>query len=129
MTHTLTLVSQTSELVKLATWIEDKLPTEINKTNKSHILLTTHEIATNAIIHGNKSEVDKEVTIEIKIYIDKIIINITDEGLGNFTLPTKEEAKVMNNLVENGRGLKLAVRLATSVSKIKNSVKITYNTK
>ncbi|NQT33503.1 MAG: ATP-binding protein [Candidatus Omnitrophica bacterium] len=65
------------------------------------------EALRNAMIHGNRNEPDKKVTIEIEIKENLVVICVEDEGegfdAGKLPDPTLDE----NLLKESGRGVYL----------------------
>jgi serine/threonine-protein kinase RsbW len=73
----------------------------------SNVLLAVTEAATNAIIHANKCDTNKKVTVEAAVENSKLIIKIKDEGEGfdpgNVPDPTEPE----NLLKDSGRGIYL----------------------
>lgn len=69
------------------------------------IAIATTEAVSNAIIHGNKSDVTKKVVIEIMEKPDRMIINVWDEGVG-FDPHTIDDPLLPENLLrESGRGV------------------------
>ncbi len=46
------------------------------------VVLATHEAAVNAMVHGNRLDPDKHVTITARISQDSIRIEVADEGPG-----------------------------------------------
>lgn len=119
--------SQVSELANLSTWLEHELPLQMDRKKRGHILLVAQEIATNAILHGNHSDPTKMVSVSLKIGDQHIVLTVTDEGTGSFSLPTKEEAATMHFLEEGGRGLKLGVSLADTVMQAGRSLQFTFS--
>ncbi len=73
----------------------------------SNVLLAVTEATTNAIIHANKCDPTKKVTIDASDENSKLIIKIKDEGEGfdpgNIPDPTEPE----NLLKDSGRGIYL----------------------
>jgi serine/threonine-protein kinase RsbW len=80
-----------------------KLPDE----KLANIFLAVTEATTNAIIHANKCDINKIVTIDAYVENSKLIIKIKDEGEGfepgNIPDPTEPE----NLLKDSGRGIYL----------------------
>jgi serine/threonine-protein kinase RsbW len=83
--------------------IDVNLPVE----KLSNVLLAVTEATTNAIIHANKCDPAKKVTIDASDENSKLIIKIKDEGEGfdpgNIPDPTEPE----NLLKDSGRGIYL----------------------
>ena len=73
----------------------------------SVLLLAVTEATTNAIIHANKCDINKSVSIRAHIEDSKLIVSVKDEGKGfdpsNVPDPTKPE----NLLKDSGRGVYL----------------------
>ncbi len=73
----------------------------------ANIFLAVTEATTNAIIHANKCDTNKKVTIDAYVENSKLIIKIKDEGEGfepgNIPDPTEPE----NLLKDSGRGIYL----------------------
>lgn len=126
MSHVLTILSSLEELEKLSVWLKGYLPANLSEKTRNNILLVAQELVVNAILHGNKKIESKSVMITITVNDTDILLEIEDQGEGFPVLPTKEEAKNMNYLEENGRGLKLAVLLSHFAEVIKNKVRITF---
>jgi len=127
MNNSLVVSSTLGELENISIWLHRYLPKVLNETKKNHILLVTQEIATNAILHGNKGDTDKNVSLELSVTPQNIILHIKDEGEQIFALPSKEEAKEMDYLDENGRGLKLAVLLSDAIELNNHQVELIFN--
>jgi len=93
-------------LPEIEDFIMDKV-TEANLDKKklSNLALSVAEATSNAIMHGNKADKDKNVYIEIKILPDKIDIVIRDEGVG-FTLENVPDPTLPENILkDSGRGI------------------------
>ncbi len=75
------------------------------------------ELLFNAIIHGNKKDIKKNVTLSIEIKGSSIFTVITDEGPGFDYTKLLRELKTTDNLFEeNGRGIKLVLSLVDNIS-------------
>ena len=69
--------------------------------------LALEEALINAVKHGNKMDPDKRVHIDYEINDEKLIIAVTDEGLG-YKPDTVPDPRIGGNLLRpNGRGLLL----------------------
>lgn len=101
----------------------------ISQDNYGRILVSTLEAVNNAILHGNKSNPDKPVCIEIAGKKRVLTIKVTDQGNG--FLPAKIPDPTMPENIEilNGRGVFIMSRLADKViyNKKGNSVTIFFN--
>jgi serine/threonine-protein kinase RsbW len=100
----------------------------ISQDNYGKILVCAMEAVNNAILHGNKSNPEKKVDIEIGYRSEELLITVTDEGPGfrpeNVPDPTTPE-----NIEEiSGRGIYLMSHLADKIefNKKGNSVKMIF---
>jgi serine/threonine-protein kinase RsbW len=101
----------------------------ITQDNYGKILVSTLEAVNNAIIHGNKSNPEKIVDIEIAFKSNNLEIKITDEGIGFRPEEIKDPTMPENREALNGRGIFLMSHLADKIrySKKGNRVTITFN--
>lgn len=126
MSQTLTISSSLEELDELSLWLKNHLPVTLTTTICNNILLVAQEVVTNAIVYGNKEVESKTVIITLNVSETDLLLEVEDQGKGLPALPTKEEAKNMDYLEENGRGLKLVVLLSHSAKVKKNKISITF---
>ncbi len=93
------------------------------------LLLSVVEAVNNAIVHGNKMDLDKDVVLEYSLDDTKIDFIITDMGEGfdynNIPDPTKPE----NVEKTHGRGIFLMNHLADEIEFTKNGsvVKLSFD--
>lgn len=114
MEKKLKLPSSISEIKKVENFIEiisDRF--NIHHTYYSNILVSVIEAVKNAIIHGNKQNPEKEVTIYFKFAEGKCIFIIEDQGDGFLSVEETDG----NNLSEqfHGYGLKILQTLPDRV--------------
>jgi len=116
ITKHISLKSQPANIVLLEPFIEEvRNKLEIADEVYGNILVCITEAVNNAILHGNKSDKDKEVTIIIKKESNKLTCLIKDQGCGfdfsNLPDPTAPEN------IENtgGRGIFLMKHLSDLV--------------
>ena len=80
-----------------------------------NVMVCVTEAVTNAIEHGNKNELNKNVFVDYKKTNNKLIFKVKDEGIGfdfdNIPDPTLPE----NIEKEDGRGVFLIKNLADSI--------------
>ncbi len=95
----------------------DELSLELDLSDEvyGNVLVATMEATNNAIIHGNRSNPEKEVKIEMKLQDKELMVHIEDQGEGfdhmNIPDPTAPE-----NLEKiNGRGIFLMERLSDEI--------------
>lgn len=111
------LYSSLAELQKIPIFIDEIPPLRRLKEDKQYFLkLSLHELATNAIVHGNKLVSEKKVQINLQIERDKILVTISDEGSG-FTKEVYDNIMRSDPTVkEGGRGLRLVKETMALVS-------------
>jgi serine/threonine-protein kinase RsbW len=100
----------------------------ISQDNYGKILVSTLEAVNNAILHGNNSNPEKIVGIEIIFKSNELKIKVTDEGDG-FKPEEVPDPTIPENIEEiNGRGVFLMKRLADKIkySKKGNTVTMTF---
>ncbi len=96
-----------------------------------NILIAALEATNNAIMHGNKLDESKDVTIAFDLIGDKLSVKVDDEGNGfdynNIPDPTAPEN--IENV--NGRGIFLMEKLSDKISFSRNgaTVELEFNMK
>jgi serine/threonine-protein kinase RsbW len=102
----------------------------INQENYGKILIATLEAVNNAIIHGNRSDENKNVDIEIWLRKKELIVTVTDEGKGFKPKEVPDPTKPENIEAIDGRGVFLMKKLADEIefNRKGNSVKMTFKT-
>jgi len=95
----------------------DDASTEIgvSQENYGKILVSILEAVNNAILHGNDSNPDKFVEIEISYENSELIIKVTDEGTGFRPDLVPDSTTPENIELINGRGVYLMSRLADKI--------------
>jgi len=71
------------------------------------LLLAVTEATTNAIIHANKCNVNKTVTVDVTVNSSKLIVKIIDEGTGFDPAKIPDPTHPENLLKDSGRGVYL----------------------
>jgi serine/threonine-protein kinase RsbW len=100
----------------------------ISQDNYGKILVSAMEAVNNAILHGNRSDPEKIVDIEIEYKSKELQITVTDEGPG-FRPELVPDPTTPENIEElNGRGIYLMSHLADKIeySKKGNSVTMIF---
>jgi serine/threonine-protein kinase RsbW len=100
----------------------------ISQDNYGKILVSAMEAVNNAITHGNHSDPEKMVDIEIYFNSNELMISVTDEGTG-FRPETVPDPTTPENIEElNGRGIYLMSHLADKIQYTEkgNSVTMTF---
>jgi len=125
--NTLIVQSKIEVLDEVYSWLKDILKaSEYQNFKRDNILLVTHEMVANAILHGNREDSLKVVSIILEKRSDNLLLFIKDEGKTIVTFPSKEESKELDYLEENGRGLKLAVLLSDRIEYKNNNIEILF---
>lgn len=109
--------SELQEIHKLEDFVEQISDVfNINSTYYSNILVALNEAVTNSIIHGNKSDKNKMVTVLFEAKNKGLFFTVSDEGTGfdfeNYPDPTDI---TIQNYTEIGRGLYLIKSLSDSI--------------
>lgn len=109
----------------------DEMINEIGMTRENYgkIMVSTMEAVSNAIMHGNRSEKEKIVDVEISYKKEKLKIKITDQGKGFMPEKVPDPTVPQNIESVNGRGIFLMSRLADEIkySKRGNAVTMIFN--
>ena len=110
------ILSEIANIRKIESFI-DELSSELNINTDAYgkILVATLEAVNNAIIHGNKTDVSKEVNVGFSFKNTNLAITVMDEGSG-FN-PTIIPDPTSPNNIENlhGRGVYLMKNLADTI--------------
>lgn len=95
----------------------DELSLELDLSDEiyGNVLVATMEATNNAIIHGNNSDPEKTVRIEMMMEKQELMVHIEDQGLG-FDFSTVPDPTAPENLEKiNGRGIFLMERLSDEI--------------
>ena len=105
------------EKLKVVETLVDTLSKKLGVSDEVYgkILISTVEAVNNAILHGNKGDSNKMVTVNISADGNVLDITVTDEGEGfeYGNLPDPTDPKNIENL--HGRGVFLMRRLADAI--------------
>lgn len=130
MKRDIDISSEISNIRKIETVI-DELSAElkINTDSYGKILVATLEAVNNAIIHGNKTDISKNVNVGFNLKQKVLDITVKDEGNGfNPTMvPDPTSPENIENL--HGRGVYLMNNLADNIqfNQDGNQVTMTFN--
>ncbi|GBD88550.1 anti-sigma F factor [bacterium BMS3Abin03] len=80
---------------------------QMDEEKISKVLLSVTEATTNAIIHANKADINKKVTIDAFREGSKLIIKVKDEGQGFDPGKVPDPTEPENLLKDSGRGVYL----------------------
>ena len=78
-----------------------------------NILIAVTEAVNNAIIHGNRFDNDKKVTLSLIVTDENITVEVLDQGNGFDPAKVADPRETENLLKENGRGVFLIKELTT----------------
>lgn len=95
----------------------DELSMELDLSDEvyGNVLVATMEATNNAIIHGNNSDPEKIVKIEMMLEKKELKVHIEDQGQG-FDYATVPDPTAPENLEKiNGRGIFLMERLSDEI--------------
>ncbi len=102
----LVIKSDTSELKKVEIFLRDILKFYgLPKSNFYRIYLCVSEAVINSIEHGNKSDENKKVNIEVQCEGKELNITIKDEGKGIDIEKITDPTEKSNLKKESGRGI------------------------
>jgi len=79
----------------------------LNEEQLATLLLAVTEATTNAIIHANKCDKSKLVTVDVNVQNSKLIIKVIDEGTGFDPTQIPDPTQPENILKDSGRGMYL----------------------
>ena len=126
----ISLPSQTKSIMHLESFVEKVF--EYHKVEKGifgNVLICLTEAVTNAIVHGNKENVDKYVHIKTTLKESLIGFTIVDEGPGFDYNDIPDPTSPENISNTGGRGVFLMRQLSDEIkfSKGGSSVEIKFN--
>jgi anti-sigma regulatory factor (Ser/Thr protein kinase) len=100
----------------------------ISQDSYGKILVSTLEAVNNAIIHGNKSDINKLVKIEFVLKDNNLEVTVTDEGQGFKPSEIPDPTRPENIESLDGRGIFLMSKLADDIkyNKKGNRVKMIF---
>ncbi len=102
----LTLKSNPKEVAKVETFLEKLNKTlHFNEVQFNKLLVATTEAVNNGIIHGNKRDPQKEVTLTCELENNRLTVRVDDEGPGVNPDMLPDPLAEENLLRENGRGV------------------------
>lgn len=89
-----------------------------------HARIILNELVCNGSIHGNLLDPQKEVGVFVNIDNHKIMIEVTDEGLGMGEMPISCEGSNFE-YKDHGRGLVMVLGLSDKLEVVQNTVRAT----
>ena len=115
-TESLVISSDQNELTKvenLSNRISKKVSLSEGKSDNLAIVLT--ELVNNAIVHGNKNQPQKKVTIKVFYFDTYVKVSVKDQGNGFDPSGLKDPRNPENIWKESGRGIFLVKNLVDKV--------------
>lgn len=109
----------------------DELSLELDLSDEvyGNVLVATMEATNNAIIHGNRSNPEKEVKIKMLIEGKELKVHVEDQGDGfdHFNIPDPTAPENIEKI--NGRGIFLMERLSDEILYIEDGriVELKFN--
>lgn len=114
--NTIAVPSSTDHLADVDLFVEGILRGwEASESVIADIAISVSELINNAILHGNKSEPEKTVTLHIERSKNTVTITVTDQGDGFNMSDVADPLADKNILKEVGRGLFIARSLMDSL--------------
>ena len=100
----------------------------IHQDSYGKILIGTLEAVNNAIVHGNKSDLNKSVEVKFQLENNSLEVTVTDQGKGFKPSEIPDPTRPENIELLAGRGVFLMSKLADNIkfNKIGNSVTMTF---
>ena len=126
----LVISSSLSNIGKVRMFLEEIFTeSNLNLSYFNPVFLGLSEALTNSIVHGNKLNSSKKVSIEVNCLNEELFIEITDEGDGFLIECLKDPTCLENLKKENGRGIFLIRHYADEVDYFDGGrkVRIKYN--
>lgn len=126
----LVISSSLSNIGKVRMFLEEIFTeSNLNLSYFNPVFLGLSEALTNSIVHGNKLNSSKNVSIEVNCLNEELFIEITDEGDGFHIECLKDPTCLENLKKENGRGIFLIRHYADEVDYFDGGrkVRIKYN--
>jgi serine/threonine-protein kinase RsbW len=106
-------------LSKVDEFVERKLEKMgLNKDQLADVAISVTEVVNNAIVHGNKNDPQKKVTLRIMVDKSSVTIEVEDEGLGFNPCCLPSPITEENLLKEVGRGVFIVRSLMDKVDYI-----------
>jgi serine/threonine-protein kinase RsbW len=117
LSFTKIIPSDPSLIPEVDQFILEKINTvNFNSELISNISLALSEGLANAIVHGNKLDPNKNVTISVNLFDDRLVISIKDEGNGFNPDEVPDPTRPENILRDSGRGIHIMKSFINNVS-------------
>lgn len=120
--------SDLDHIKKVFSWLEKNLFILIKNKEKINTLsLVIQEALVNAIVHGNKENKEKSVTLSYELNTSDIHLKVKDEGSGIPKQNQKKDSSSIKNedlLKDSGRGIILMKHFCKDMIFNKNSIEL-----
>lgn len=87
----------------------------LNEDQSDNIAIAVTELVNNAIIHGNRQDPHKKVTVQADYYSDHLTVSVSDQGEGFDPNTLSNPTDPQNLWKQNGRGIFLVYNLIDEV--------------
>ena len=121
-TFVLILESNPKLVIRVEGFLEDlNERLHLDETRYNKLLVATTEAVNNGIIHGNKRNPSKKVTLTCEVRPDTLTVRVRDEGGGVDPSTLPDPLAEENLLRENGRGVFLMRSLMDEVEFLRSA--------
>lgn len=112
----LVLNSDLEDLRKVETVIDDlNAAADLGDEKYPNLLIAVTEAFNNAVLHGNKHDANKKITVSAEAFNEGVVFKVADEGEGFDYNNLPDPTDPVNIEKFNGRGVFLMNNLADSV--------------
>ena len=130
MERTLVISSSLGNNSKVLSFLEEIFAdSNLDRSYFNPVFLGLSEALNNSIVHGNKLNASKKISIKVICLKKELLIEVTDEGEG-FLFDSVQDPTCIENLKnENGRGIFLIRHFADELDYLDGGrkVRIKYN--
>lgn len=117
----LTIKSSPCQIKHIESFVKDMMcKCKFDQEVYDNILISLTEAVNNAIIHGNKTNIEKLVRVDCKEKTQKIVLRISDEGDGFNPTQVKDPTLVENIECCGGRGVFIMKQLSDDIQFLDN---------
>ena len=113
------LPTRTSELTSLRAELRRVLRASgLGESDVHDIVLATHEASVNGMVHGNRLDPAKRVTVEVAVVADGVTVCVADEGDGFDWAPVLRRARARGvpAAAVHGRGIMLMAAVMDEIT-------------
>lgn len=117
VTGKMVIPSDPEKIVEVDAFAEELIAKlRFTQDQRDDIAISLSEAVNNAIMHGNKGDSSKNVTIHLEEFLEGLRIEVTDQGNGFVVNEVKDPTNPENLLEEHGRGLLIIRHLMDEVN-------------